>query len=33
MSAQKFWKLEDVWDLLENEDKDLISAGLEKLPP
>lgn len=31
MSAQKFLKLEDVWVLLENEDKDLISAGFEKL--
>jgi hypothetical protein len=28
---KKFRKLEEVWDLLENEDKDLISAGLEKL--
>lgn len=27
----KFRKLEEVWDQLVSEDKDLISAGLEKL--
>jgi hypothetical protein len=31
MDKPKFRKLEEVWDQLENEDKDLISAGLEKL--
>jgi hypothetical protein len=31
MDTPKFRKLEEVWDLVENEDKDLISAGFEKL--